>query len=416
MEHEDYKAIIDKYIEGLATAEEKEILEKHMSDCADCRAEVDEISFIRQSLNSLEHVTLPENFASSLHDKLLEIKNEKPKEKENYKSWWSRFRLIYDFYRANKKVLAAGFAVFIVGILVFQLFQGSPGYDFMSKAEKNQTAEPQYMVMDEGFLPERAMQNDGAGAAAQENYLMKSSMDLKMSSQAIQAPQERKIIKEASLTIYVENFEEQLEFTLNLPEKIGGYIENSNIYGSKAERSRRSASIAIRIPEAELENVLNELRNLGRIESENITGQDITQSYYDTDARVNNLRQQETRLLEILKMANNVDEILKIENELNRVRTEIDQLTGQLQTWDNMIRLSLVQVHLIEEEPFREKVVPVTFQTLWKKAKEGFISTSNNIMEAMAELARLAGAAFPFLAPVVIVILLVIAKRRRGKS
>jgi len=427
MEHEDYKAIIDKYIEGIASTEEKDTLEKHLSHCADCRQEVEELSFIIKSTNSLSQLALPESFASSLHDKLLQLQAEKHEKTSEEKNWWSRLVIhIFDVYRTNKKALAAGFAVLIICIFMLQLFQGDPGYDFAipganKAAEIAKTeAESPEAGTNRLFSQEMAStDNSSQSSVAREDMLMKSSAlgDVVAPEEANVAQKTRKIIKQASLTVYVEDFENKVEYTLSLPEKLGGYIENSNIYGGDADKSRRSAFIALRIPESELENVLTELRSLGRIGNENIIGQDITQNYYDTDARVNNLRQQETRLLEILKMAENVDEILRIENELNRVRTEIDQLTGQLQTWDKMIQLSLVEVHLIEEVPFREKVVPVTFHTLWEKAKEGFISTTNNMMKALAELARLAGSAIPFLAVMIIIVFGVIyIKRKRGKK
>jgi len=426
MEHEGYKAIIDKYIEGMATTEEKDILESHLSQCADCRQEVEELSFIVKSTNSLSQMDLPENFAFSLHERLLEVQPGKHRQynKISGENWWSRF---YDFYRSNKKVLASGFAVLIIGIFVFQLLHGGPGYD-MALISANKAAE---MAKSEAESPRAgtsqlfSQEMASAGVSDQNSVVQKempmmssASENSLFSEDVSEAQKTRKIIKQASLTVYVEDFENKVEYTLGLPKKLGGYIENSSIYGGDNGKSRRSAFIALRIPESELENILDELRNLGRIENENITGRDITQNYYDTDARINNLRQQETRLLEILNIAENVDEILKIENELNRVRTEIEQLTGQLKTWDKMIQLSLVEVHLIEEAPFREKVVPVRLQTLWEKAREGFVSTTNNLMKALAELAKLVGSAVPFLAVVMIIILgmIYIIKRKRGRT
>ena len=134
---------------------------------------------------------------------------------------------------------------------------------------------------------------------------------------------------------------------------------------------------------------------MGRVRNQHIGGENITEAYYDTSARVNNLRQQEERLLEILKIAKNVDEVLRIENELNRVRTDIELMTGQLSAWDKMVEMSLVNLHLIEQEPSKEKLSSITLEELARRGKQGFIAAWNLSLNLLASLVELLGALLP---------------------
>jgi hypothetical protein len=175
--------------------------------------------------------------------------------------------------------------------------------------------------------------------------------------------------------------------------------------------------MALRIPQAKLNDALDIFKTLGRVTNNQISGENITDAYYDTDARIRNLVQQEQRLLEILNMANTIDEILRIEIELNRVRTDIDMLKGQLMAWDKMVEMSLVNVNLIEQEPSKEKVTTVTPLELMQRARQGFITAINISMNMLAFLAELTGALLPVALILGILYLLirrVLSKRKKG--
>jgi hypothetical protein len=75
--------------------------------------------------------------------------------------------------------------------------------------------------------------------------------------------------------------------------------------------------------------------------------------------------------------ATTVEDTLKVEVELNRVRTEIDIMTGNLKNWDQLVEYSTIYVNMTEvKEAELEKVdVP----GVWQNAKDGFISTINTI-------------------------------------
>lgn len=126
---ETFREIIDKYVEGLATLDEKTALEEHLSTCADCKSEVEDISKILRAFNSFESVDLPDDFMPSLHDKLLKMQAEH--RNTGATTFFPKFirnsmASFYNFYRHNSKALAAGLCVILISFFLGR-FSGMPG-------------------------------------------------------------------------------------------------------------------------------------------------------------------------------------------------------------------------------------------------------------------------------------------------
>lgn len=390
-----YEDLIDKYVESLVTAEEKNILEEHIKVCSDCRQEVKELQQIIKAAGSLERVELPPNFAPNLMEKINSIASEqRPVDKS---SRFIRFlrsipAFISNSYYYNKKAFTAVMSVLIIGVFVVTLSKmGILSMNYTKNSIKDEA--PQISA------PAAEPYEMRSGEAQVENESFDGAQDVNTSGRSLKtfAAKERaqKIIKNADISIYVENFDEKVDKIINFVDELGGYIESSQIDGSVSADSSRRAYITIRIPQAELTKALDMFKAMGKVSSQHIGGENITEAYYDTAARVRNLEQQEQRLLEILQMAKSVDEVLKIENELNRVRTDIDTLTGQLVAWDKMVEMSLVNLNLIEQEPSKEKLGTLNLQELFRRAKQGFIIAINFLLNILASLAEVVGALLP---------------------
>ncbi|MDD4570696.1 MAG: DUF4349 domain-containing protein [Tepidanaerobacteraceae bacterium] len=395
-----YENLIDKYIEGLVTNEEKAILDEHLEVCPDCRQEVQELQQIIKTANSLGQVELPPDFAQSLMEKINSISSEqKPLSKSNHLIGLIKDipALLLNFYYQHKRAFIAVAGTFLIGIFVATVYNlGNSNMNFATKSARDEATQ------ESAPAAESPMMNDDVRMFSQEqgkNEIFGAAADLRGGGQKLKnlSTEERsdKIIKNADMSIYVENFDKKVDDIINLVNNLGGYIENSEISGANSADSSRRAHMALRIPQAELTKALDEFKAMGRIRSQRLGGENITEAYYDTSARVYNLKQQEQRLLEILKMAKNVDEVLRIENELNRVRTDIDVLTGQLTAWDKMVEMSLVNLNLIEQEPSKEKLGMVTLSELARRCKQGFIATINFSLSILATLAEVIGALLP---------------------
>ena len=109
---------------------------------------------------------------------------------------------------------------------------------------------------------------------------------------------------------------------------LGGDVLNLTQTGSG---DTRSASLTIRVPSSRFADALQQLRTLeGEIQTSGVSAQDVTDQFVDLQARLAAKQAEEQRYIAILNRANTIDEILKVDASLSNVRTQIEQLTGQI--------------------------------------------------------------------------------------
>lgn len=407
---QSYEELINKYVDGLANFGERARLEAHLDICPDCREYTTGLKKIVGTVSSLEQEELPSNLMSSLHERLKELPP--IQSSSGGRKIFDRFRsipaLLYEGFIRQRRWLAPGMAVAAVAVVIMIsipfYFGASKSADMATgaaPAEAPQTA-PQMMMRAAPFNLEIMEEQ---GKPKMEAFSNSMAQDV--------AAQEMKIIQNAGIFVWVEDLQEKVDYTINLAKEQGGYVESTSMSG-QGDEYPRNAHIALRVPAETLTFTLDQISALGKLRYKNLSGENITEVYYDTDNRVRNLQKQEERLIEILAMANNVDEVLRIENELNRVRTDIDHMTGQLRAWDKRVQYSLVEVELREQEPSREKLSAFSVGSLWENAKRGFIAAVNVAAKFTITAATVLGALSPVIAlGVVIAAVLYLRKRRR---
>lgn len=153
----------------------------------------------------------------------------------------------------------------------------------------------------------------------------------------------KKIIKNAEMSFGVENTTTAETKVQELVVKYQGFVQSSNTYGAK---EATSTDMVVRIPADKFDSFTGELKSLGEVTQNKIYTTDVTEEYIDLAARQKNLKLQEERLQEMLKKSNTVDEMLKVEKELARVREEIEKSTGKLKYLENRISYSTATIHL----------------------------------------------------------------------
>ena len=136
---------------------------------------------------------------------------------------------------------------------------------------------------------------------------------------------ERKIIKSASMEIQTLEYELAIQRLTDKVKGIGGYVESSNVRGRAMDdkHSSRSAHYTLRIPEQQFLQFMSDMNSIGTIIQENSYGDDITSQYYDTDAHMKTLKIQEERLLDILRKAEKIEDIITLERELSNIRYQL---------------------------------------------------------------------------------------------
>src|SRR5881628_2842154 len=109
---------------------------------------------------------------------------------------------------------------------------------------------------------------------------------------------------------------------------LGGDVLNLSQSGSA---DTRSASLTMRVPSARFGDALQQLKSLeGEVQTSGVSAQDVTDQFVDLQARLTAKQAEEQRYIAILNRANTIDEILKVDASLGNVRTQIEQLTAQI--------------------------------------------------------------------------------------
>jgi hypothetical protein len=158
-----------------------------------------------------------------------------------------------------------------------------------------------------------------------------------------------KIIKTAILTIEVDDVPGSVEFLKNLATQKGGYLSSTNV--QKNYNNRLTGTVIIRIPAKEFETTLTGVQAIGTVKSVSTQGQDVTEEYVDLQAQKNSYQNQLAQYNEIMKKAVNVEDVITVQQQIDRVQTELNRLEGRLKYLDSRIDLSTITVNLQEPEP-----------------------------------------------------------------
>jgi hypothetical protein len=157
----------------------------------------------------------------------------------------------------------------------------------------------------------------------------------------------RKIIHTADIDLVVEEFGPIPDQVRALARQSGGYIAKSNLRGSTGRP--RGGDWTLRVPTDKYDSLLDELESLGEVRRSSSNSQDVSEEYYDVEARIRNKKQEETRLLRHLEESTGrLEDILLIEKELSRVRGEVERMEGRLRVLADLT--TLTTIHLTVEE------------------------------------------------------------------
>lgn len=187
-------------------------------------------------------------------------------------------------------------------------------------------------------------------------------------------PSEPQLIKTAFLSLEVDSYSQALKAVEEIAATYGGYVADSAVqqYGD-----REVGHVAIRVPEDRFEEAVKDIETVGDLKEENLTLEDVTEQYIDLKARLDNLEHQEQRYLEILDMATTVEEVLRVETQLERIRGEIESLQGTLNYMETQIRYSAIYIQMAEPE---EVVHESGMRRALDQAIEGFLGAIRGII------------------------------------
>lgn len=137
------------------------------------------------------------------------------------------------------------------------------------------------------------------------------------------------IIRTGQVSVEVDSLPAAIARVRALAERVGGYIANTEI--QTGQERFHSATIEIKVPSERFEEALQGLKPIGKVESINVTAEDVGEEFVDVSARVQNDKRFEARLLDLLSThTGKLADVIELEQELGRVREEIERYEGRL--------------------------------------------------------------------------------------
>ncbi len=167
----------------------------------------------------------------------------------------------------------------------------------------------------------------------------------------------RKIIYNAQITLVAESLTTVEAELARLVQESGGYVAETDVSGVSHER--RQGVWKVRVPADRFSAFVAAVGKLGEMQQSHVDSQDVTQEYYDLEARIANKQQEEKRLLKHLdETTGKLEDILTVERELSRVRGEVEQMQGRLRFLANLTSLSTITITATELKNYTPPVEP----------------------------------------------------------
>ena len=231
-----------------------------------------------------------------------------------------------------------------------------------------------------------------------------------------------KIIYNAEVTLETTGFDDALARIAAMVRDMGGYMESTSVSGSnygaisRGSAGARSAYYTIRIPSARFAEFTGSLTDLGNVPYSRTYTRNVTREYYDTQSRLDAYKVQEKRLLEMLSVAETVEDMLAIQRELTDVQYEIDSLTGTLRYYDNQVGYSTVDLTVREVREYTPE--PTITLTYWERMSKGFKESLHDTARFFTEFFLWFVTSLPWLIPLgaVIVLVAVLIRRRTARN
>lgn len=214
--------------------------------------------------------------------------------------------------------------------------------------------------------------------------------------------EQRQVIRTGSIELTVRDTRETVREVREIVEEGEGIVGSSSVY--EIREGQYGANMTLRIPEKNFDRILEQIQALGKAPSVQTSLDDVTMEYIDLQSRLDNQVAQEKRLVEILEMAESVEEVLEVERELYRVRGEIESMTATLTHLKDRIAYSTLYLTLRDESIPTETISPGAFENIGERFMHTLIGSINFLLSATSFFVL----AFAALLPVLIIIFLLV--------
>lgn len=201
------------------------------------------------------------------------------------------------------------------------------------------------------------------------------------------------VIKTGELTLVVpegnDSFMQAFDEAVAVAGKYGGYVQSSSTSG----REHLSGTLVIRVPATRFEDALADLSALGEPTRRAISGEDVTSTFVDLEARLRSWQAQEMVLLKLMRKARTIEETIRVQQHLQDVRFRIEEIQGQLRFLRDQTELATIMLSMRERgAPVAEgpKAERPSIAEAWQLALNGVLGVAYAVIVGLGYLLPLA--------------------------
>lgn len=245
--------------------------------------------------------------------------------------------------------------ILLLALLSFSL-SCSTGGSSESKATNSQAADQRPQAEDSKAVNYTTEQVNNS--VAQQKVSLTDADKAGASAEAL----ERKIIRNAEITMEVPSTTDTQHKVTSIAEANGGFVVTSEAkQRENVDPAQRTLDIklVVRVPSPRFGVTFEEIKKLAsNTPQENVTGQDVTEEFIDLEARIKTQKALELQFLEIMRQAYKVSDALEVQRQIADVRTEIEKLEGRKRFLENRASLSTITVNIQTPKPAIAVSVP----------------------------------------------------------
>lgn len=215
---------------------------------------------------------------------------------------------------------------------------------------------------------------------------------------------ERMVIYNADMRIAVEDPEAVMQTIIKMVTDSGGFMVSSNVYRvNTSQGNLPQVSLMVRVPAGRLNSIMESIRGLtinpkDDVLSENISGQDVTAEYTDLDSRLRNLEAAEKALVELMKQAQDPQDVLDVFTELTYYRGEIEVVKGRMRYLEESSAMSALTIDIVAKRSLQPiEIIGWEPKGTVKDAVEALINAGQGLVDALIWFGIFC---LPFLIPV----------------
>jgi glycine cleavage system regulatory protein len=227
----------------------------------------------------------------------------------------------------------------------------------------------------------------------------------------------RLIIRTAEVTLIVGDTTASVERLAALASANGGYLTDSKIW---RDGQQVRATLTIRVPATKLDAALAAIRKVAtRVESETVSGDDVTQEFVDLESQVRNLEAAEVEMRQLMttvrERTKKAEDILQVYEQLVQLRGQIETAKGRMRYLSQMSAMSTIKLTLTPDA-ITKPVVEPGWQpvAVAKDASRALLKTAEAATDVVIWALVYFGPLLLMLAGMLFVTWRVIARRRRA--